>query len=182
MAPLQILKNVLEELADEEHYLFRVSDFYQLFPDMSVDALRMLLGRALKTGVLRHFCRGLYLYPRAGHQKGFELHHAAARLRERSFCYLSLESVLSEESLISQIPLGWITVVTGGRSGIIPCGVWGSIEYIHTKKYFEDIEHDLTYDYRYRLWRASVRLALKDMRYAKRPTDLIDEEAAREFA
>jgi hypothetical protein len=85
--------------------------------------------------------------------------------------------------LISQIPLGWITVMTGGRSGIIPCGIWGSIEYIHTKRRFEDSEPFLTYDSRCHLWRASARLALRDMRAAKRPMDLIiDPEAARELA
>jgi predicted transcriptional regulator of viral defense system len=182
MQPLQTLKTILETLADEEHYLFRTSDFYQLFPGMNAEALRVLLGRAVKVRVLQHFCRGLYLYPRAGHEKGFELYHAASRLREESFCYLSLESVLSEEGLISQIPLGWITVMTGGRSGIISCGIRGSIEYIHTKKRFEAIESFLTYDHRCRLWRASARLALKDMRAAKRPMDLIDQEAAHELA
>jgi predicted transcriptional regulator of viral defense system len=182
MQPLQTLRSILEDLADEEHYLFRASDFYPLFPGMSVEVLRVLLGRAVKAGALRRFCRGLYLCPRAGYRKGCELYHAASRLREESFCYLSLESALSEEGLISQIPLGWITVMTGGRSGIIPCGAWGSIEYIHTKKRFEAIESFLTYDRRYRLWWASARLALNDMRAAKRPMDLVDPEAACEFA
>jgi hypothetical protein len=182
MQPLQTLKNILESLADEEHYLFRASDFYQLFPDMSADTLRVFLGRAVKAGVLQRFCQGLYLCPRTGYPKGFELYHAASRLREENYCYLSLESVLSEEGLISQIPLGWITVMTGGRSGIIPCGAWGSIEYIHTKKRFEDIEPFLIYDHRYCLWRASARLALKDMRAAKRAMDLVDQEAAHELA
>jgi predicted transcriptional regulator of viral defense system len=182
MQPLQTLKNSLESLTDEEHYLFRVSDFYQLFPGMRIDALRVLLGRAVKASVLQRFCQSLYLYPKVRRRKGFELYHAASRLREENFCYLSLESVLSEEGLISQIPLGWITVMTAGRSGIIPCGAWGSIEYIHTKKRFAGMEPFLTYDNRYRLWRASVRLALKDMRFAKRPMDLVDQEAAHEFA
>jgi hypothetical protein len=181
MQPLQTLKRTLEALADREHYLFRPSDFFQVFPAMSAEALRVLLGRAVKTGVLQHFCRGLYLYPGAGREKGLELYHAASRLREESYCYLSLESVLCEAGLISQIPLGWITLMTGGRSGIIPCGLWGSIEYIHTKKRFEDIEPFLTYDHRYRLWRAEARLALKEMCAAKRPMDLVDREATGEF-
>ncbi|MDR3249205.1 MAG: hypothetical protein LBT39_10520 [Treponema sp.] len=101
------------------------------------------------------------------------------RSRAESFCYLSLESALSDAGVISQIPLAWVTVMTGGRSGIIPCGRWGSIEYIHTQKRFENIEAFLTYDNRCHLWRASVRLALKDMRVAKRPMDLV--EAAYEF-
>jgi hypothetical protein len=134
-----------------------------------------------KSGLLTRVCRGVYLYPKAGYSKGFVLPHTAARLREGSFCYLSLESVLSEAGIISQIPLGWITLMTGGRSGIIDCGKWGAIEFIHTKKTPENLSAELVYDERYRLWRASAALALRDMKAAKRATDLIDWEAAREF-
>jgi hypothetical protein len=179
--PIQQLRNTLESLAGQEHYLFTVSDFFQLFPNMSASALRVFLARMAKSGLLTRVCRGVYLYPKAGYSKGFELYHAAARLREDSFCYLSLESVLSEAGIISQIPLGWITLMTGGRSGIISCGKWGSIEFIHTKKTPEKLSAELVYDKRYRLWRASAALALRDMKAAKRPTDLIDWEAAREF-
>jgi hypothetical protein len=181
MQSLRKLREVLGFLADKDHYLFSVSDFYSLFPDMGVEALRVLLGRAAKAKVLRRFCRGLYLCPGAGYHKGFELYHAASRLREESFCYLSMESVLSEGGLISQIPLAWITVMTTGRSGIISCSSWGSIEFIHTKKRFDYLEPHLTYDHRYRMWRASVHLALKDMRTTKRSMDLVDPKQ-REFA
>jgi hypothetical protein len=181
MQSIQRLKNTLESLANAEQYLFSASDFYQIFPEMTAPALRVLLGRAVKSGTLARICRGMYLYPKAGYSKGFELYHAASRLREESFCYLSLESALSEEGLISQIPLGWITLVTGGRSGIITCGTWGSIEFIHTKKQFDDISALLVYDRRYRLWRATARLALQDMRAAKRSMELVDWEAVHEF-
>jgi len=52
MQPIQFLREQLEILSDTEHYLFRTSDFYQLFPDLSVPALRMLLGRAVKARLL----------------------------------------------------------------------------------------------------------------------------------
>jgi hypothetical protein len=181
MQPLRTLARTLASLADEEHCLFRVGDFSPLFPGMNEAALRVLLGRAVRAGALQRFCRGLYFAPGAGRPRGVELYYAAARLREESFSYLSLESVLAEEGLISQIPLGWITLMTGGRSGIIPCGPWGSIEYIHTKKCFEDVEPFLTYDRRFHLWRASVPLALRDMRVARRPMDLVEQEGLHEL-
>ncbi|WP_038079128.1 type IV toxin-antitoxin system AbiEi family antitoxin [Treponema primitia] len=181
MQSIQRLKSTLESLASAEHYLFSASDFYQIFPEMTAPALRVLLGRAAKSGVLIRICRGMYLYPKAGYPKGCELYHTASRLREESFCYLSLESALSEEGMISQIPLGWISLVTGGRSGIIACGKWGSIEFVHTKKHFDDISALLIYDRRYRLWRASAQLALQDMRAAKRSMELINRDAVREF-
>ncbi|AEF81160.1 type IV toxin-antitoxin system AbiEi family antitoxin [Leadbettera azotonutricia] len=180
MQAIQKLRKTLETLADGEHYLFSVSDFYPLFPGMSEEALRVLLGRAVKAELLQRICRGMYVYPKAGHPRGFELYHAASRLREDTFCYLSLESVLSEAGIISQIPLGWITLMTGGRSGIIHCGKQGSIEFIHTKKSFDGVSSRLFYDPRYRLWRASADLALEDMRAAKRSLDLVDWGAVSE--
>jgi hypothetical protein len=181
MQPISKLKNTLETLAGAEHYLFKASDFRILFAGTSQEALRVLLGRAVKSGLLKRICTGIYLYPRAAYSRGYELYHTAARLREDTFCYLSLESILSEAGILSQIPLNWITLMTGGRSGIINCGDWGHIEFIHTKKKPEQLSSFLNYDYRYKLWRAVPVLALQDMRNAKRSMDLIDWEAAREF-
>jgi predicted transcriptional regulator of viral defense system len=96
MQPIQKLRESLETLTDADHYLFRASDFYPLFPDMTVEALRVLLGRAAKAGLLKRICRGVYCYPRAAYRKGFEIYHTAGLLRDDTFCYLSLESVLSE--------------------------------------------------------------------------------------
>lgn len=180
MQSIQKLAKTLESLADSEHYLFSLSDFYQLFPGMRVDALRVLLGRAVKSELLARVCRGIYLYPKSGYRKGLELYQTAARLREDTFCYLSLESVLSEEGIISQIPFGWITLMTGGRSGVINCGRRGNIEFIHTKKSPESVSPLLVYDRRYRLWRARVSLALEDMKAARRSMDLVDWEAVNE--
>jgi hypothetical protein len=143
---------------------------------MRLENLRVLLGRAVKSELLIRICKGIYVYPRSGYRKGFELYHAAARLRDNTFCYLSLESVLSEAGIISQIPLGWITLMTGGRSGVINCGDWGHIEFIHTKKSPDQLWPLLIYDSRYRLFRAAVPLALWDMRSAKRSMDLINWE------
>jgi hypothetical protein len=182
MQPIAKLADILETVTSPEHYLFTASDFYQIFPDMSLKNLNVLLGRAVKSGLLARVCKGIYLYPKSNYPKGFELYHTAARLRDSTFCYLSLESVLSEAGIISQIPLGWITLMTGGRSGLIDCGNWGHIEFIHTKKMPGQLAPFLTYDSRYRLFRADVPLALRDMRSAKRSTDLIDWDAARTAA
>jgi predicted transcriptional regulator of viral defense system len=181
MQPIKQLGKALEELAVDGQYLFAISDFYALFPEMSIPALRVLLARAAKSALLIRFCNGLYLYPKGGYSRGFELYHAAARLREDVFCYLSLESVLSESGVLSQIPLGRITLMTTGRSGIISCGEWGKIEFVHTKKRMESIVSEIQYDKRCKLWRASVKQALRDAQDTHRSLDLIDWEAAREF-
>ena len=149
---------------DSEHYLFSVGDFSALFPQKTQAALLVLLGRAVKHGSLERVCRGYYIYQKAAYPKDLLLFHLAARMRSDYFCYLSLETVLSEDGVISQIPLGCITLMTSGRSGNINCGRFGRIEFTHTKKSPSDIEHLLTYDFRYGLWRASTQLALQDLR------------------
>ena len=169
--PMQSMKKLqvnLERLADPEHYLFSVSDFSSLFPQKSEAALMVLLGRAVKNGCLERVCRGYYIYRKTAYPKDLLLFHLAVRLRSDYFCYLSLETVLSENGIISQIPLSCITLMTTGRSGAINCGKFGRIEFTHTKKSPASVGHLLTYDFRYRLWRASTQLALHDLRMAGR--------------
>lgn len=60
-----------------------------------IAALRNLLARAARSGVVERVCRGIYINPRATYPHGYELYHAAARLRADHFNYLSLESALT---------------------------------------------------------------------------------------
>ena len=57
------------------------------------------------SGGLERVCHGLYRYPRVRYLADLLLYHAAARLRAGTFCYLSLEAVLSDAGVISQIPI-----------------------------------------------------------------------------
>ena len=84
-------------------------------------ALQITLSRAVKSGLLERVCRGLYFYPNASPQDGLLLYHAAAKLRAGDFNYLSLESVLSDAGVISQVPIGWITLMSSGRNRIVDC-------------------------------------------------------------
>jgi len=181
MRTFDILKTTLEKLADKEHYLFSASDFYSLFNNLSQPALIMLLNRAVKNSLLERACKGIYIYPKAEYEKGYELYHIAAKLREDEFCYLSCENILSQNGIISQIPMGYITLMTTGRSGVINCGKYGKIEFIHTKKNIEKIQKQLTYNYKYKLWCAKVSLAYKDMKITKKSLDLINKEILNEF-
>lgn len=181
MQPIKQLANILAGLADTEHYLFTLRDLRAAAPEQSESAFKALVGRAEKNGLLRRVCRGLYLYPGVEYPAGLVLYHAAARLRANEFNYISLESVLSDAGVISQIPMNWVMLMSSGRSYIVDCGDFGHIEFIHTKKMPESIASQIRYDPRCRLWRASVELALRDMALARRNVDLIDWEAAREL-
>ncbi len=174
MKPSKGLQTILEKFTSPERYLFTIDDFAAIFPDNTIDSMRMLLSRATQSGLLKRVCRGLYLYPKAGYDPSLVLYHAAARLRADAFCYVSLESVLSESGLISQQPLAWISLMTNGRSGVISCGNFGTIEFIKTTRALAEFEGMVRYDPRRRLWVAGVELALKDMSYTKRPLSLVD--------
>jgi predicted transcriptional regulator of viral defense system len=172
MQPLKKLALTLESLSDREHSLFASSDLEAVFGDY--DQLSVLLSRAVKTGLLKRVCRGIYLYPKAGHAMGELLFHTAARLRADEFNYISLETALSDAGLISQIPMNWITLMSSGRSHKVDCGEFGHIEFVHTEQRPEEIANELVYDAARRLWRASEKQALRDMKLTRRSMDLVN--------
>lgn len=168
------LKAMLERLADSEHYLFASRDFAPAFPELSNSALNALLSRAARSGLLERVTKGIYIYGRTDYGRGFELFHAAARLRADSLNYISLETALSDAGVISQVPLGWITLMSSGRSHTVDCGRFGTIEFVHTERAAGDVEGRVSYDHRCRLWRADVTPAISDMRRTRRQLDIID--------
>ena len=181
MQAIRQLAEILENLADNKHYLFSLQDLRAVIPGQKSAAFKALIGRAEKNNLLRRICRGIYLYPKVNYPSGLVLYHTAARLRAHEFNYISLESVLSDAGAISQIPMNWITLMSSGRSYTINCGTFGHIEFIHTKKSIQSVMTQLIYDPRCHLWRASVTLALKDMTLSRRNTKLINWEVAREL-
>jgi hypothetical protein len=181
MQPIKQLMRGLAVLADADHCLFTLTDLRALLPALSEAAFKTLLSRAVSDGQLARVCRGLYLYEQADYPRGQLLFHAAARLRAGTFNYISLETALSDAGVISQMPLNWITLMSAGRSNIIRCGAWGTIEFVHTRKRPDDVAGQLRYDRHCHLWRAPVALALQDMRATRRNMELIDWSAVNEL-
>lgn len=181
MQPIQKLTKVLNQLADPRRFLFSFSDLRAVVPGLTDSAFKSLLSRAVKQGILQRVCRGIYLYPVRGLESGLVLYRTAAILRAHEFNYLSLESVLSDAGVISQIPLNWITVMSTGRNNIISCGDWGHIEFIHTKRPLSSFEDQIEYDSTCGIWRGSVLLALQDMKRTRRSMDLVDWRIANEL-
>jgi predicted transcriptional regulator of viral defense system len=181
MQPRKILLEWLQQHTNRERYLFSLQDIQGLFPELSDKALKTLLSRVAKQGALERVCRGLYAYKSSVHSYGFLLFHAAAYLRSNAFNYISLETLLSDAGVISQIPINCITIMSSGSSNKIVCGRFGTIEFIHTAQKPTAIMDQLTYDKECRLWRASISLALRDMKRTHRNCDLIDWEVVDEL-
>ena len=166
----------LNDLADKDRCLFTLSDLRGILPNSTDGAFKTMLCRAVKNDVLKRFCRGLYLYPKPDCEQGLLLFHAAARLRAGGFNYISLETALSDAGVISQAPMNWITIMSSGRRNTIRCGAWGTIEFVHTSRKPAELRDNLTYDARCRMWRASVALAMRDMRLTRRAVDLVSNQ------
>lgn len=181
MQPIKYFCQWLEQNANNEHYLFSMHDFRVLCSNLSESSFKTLLSRAVHSGHLVRICRGIYLYKKASPPTGLLLFHTAALLRVNEFNYISLETALSDAGIISQIPINWITIMSSGRSNTISCGEFGTIEFIHTNKKPNDLIDQLSYDTNCKLWRASIALALKDMKVTHRNCDLIDWDIANEF-
>jgi hypothetical protein len=181
MQPIKRLSSWLEQYANAEHYLFTLQDLRALFPDLSDAAFKTLLSRSVGAGHLTRACRGIYVAQKVMPSSGLILFHIAALLRADEFNYISLETALSDVGVISQIPMNWITVMSSGRTHTICCGKFGSIEFIHTNQKPPDVMQQLSYDENRKLWRASVSLAIRDMKAAKRDCDLIDWDVVDEL-
>lgn len=170
----------LGQLATPQASLFTPADLRSLLPKHSDSAFKTLLSRAVKDGQLQRLCRGLYLYAKAKPDHTKILFNAVSKLRPLALNYLSLESALSDAGLISQVPMNRITVMSSGRSSVIDCGKWGSIEFVRTKQKPKALSANLVYDSSIGLWRASVSQALRDMHAAQRSLDLVELKVGHE--
>ncbi len=181
MQTIKVLQQTLSKLAGKEHCLFSLTDLRGIIPEQRHSTFKALISRAQKGGLLERVCRGIYLYSGVMCPSGLVLYKVAARIRAGEFNYISLETVLSDSGVISQIPFNWITLMSSGRSYVVDCGKYGHIEFIHTKKTPDKIASQLFYDEDCGLWRASVALAMEDMKYTRRSTELIDQEVISEL-
>ena len=181
MQPMKFLSNWLVENANEDHYLFSSSDLRSLLPELSNESFKVLLSRAVQSGYLTRICRSIYLYKKAIKNDGLLLFHTASSLRSDKFNYISLETVLSDSGVISQVPINCISIISSGRSSKISCGAFGTIEFVHTGRRPDEIMCHLSYDAKCGMWRASVSLALQDMKTTHRNCDLIDWDIANEL-
>lgn len=175
MQPIKLLEKTLGQNADSLHCLFSQQDFSSIFPDFTAENLRMLLSRAVRNDILERVCKGIYLYTKTDYDPTLILFKVASKLRADNLNYVSLETVLSQSGRISQQLLGWITVMTTGRSGTISCGRFGTVELIHTSKNFDKIMPELRLDRQTGMLWASEKLALHDMKDCKRQMDLVEQ-------
>lgn len=114
-------------------FVFTKSDLSKIFSEDSMKSLEEGLSRLVKAGLLARACRGIYVNEHAKSMDGYLIEHIAKALRRGEYNYVSLESILSEYGVISQIPINHLTVMTTGRKGTYRTP-YGVIEFTHTKR------------------------------------------------
>ena len=114
-------------------YVLSKRDIEKMFPKEAAKSMEKSLQRMVSDGLLVRVCKGLYLNPAASSKTSRVVEDIALALRPSSYSYVSLESMLSEYGVISQIPVGRITVMTTGAKGTYETP-YGTIEFTHTRR------------------------------------------------
>ncbi|WP_447927951.1 type IV toxin-antitoxin system AbiEi family antitoxin [Vreelandella sp. EE27] len=156
-------------------YVFSTRDMTKVFPGESARALEATVKRLVEAGILERPSKGVYVYALSKHKGPNTLELIAKTLRRGEYSYISLESALSEYGIISQIPVGRLTVMTTGRKGEYKTP-YGVIEFTHTKRAVSDILSSIK-ERRRPLKVAARSTALRDLKRVGRNTHLIDEDA-----
>lgn len=154
-------------------YVLPRRDIEKLFAQEADKTLEKSLQRMTADGLLQRVAKGLYVNPYALSKNRWISEEIAKALRPGSLTYVSLESILSEYGVISQIPIDRLTVMTTGRSGV-HVTPYGTIEFTHTKRTRSDIlAHTL--EIKARPLRIATRAAaIRDLLRVGRNANMID--------
>ena len=158
----------------EQKRVFRSRELGRVLGE-SGNTLRSSIKRLLDSGIITRLARDVYWF---GDFKGRDvpaIEEVAVALRSGEFNYIGMESAASLWSVISQIPVGRLTVVTTGREGEFNTP-FGTIEFIHPAADANEIISN-TVDYPgHALRLATKRYAVQGLMRARRSTYLIDWE------
>lgn len=167
--------HMLREFDTKGRYTFDNNEFAKLFPEDKPKTRTEGLNRLVKAGLLQRVCRGIYINQNAQNLDSYVIERIAKALRKGEYNYVSLESMLSEYGLISQIPIDRLTVMTTGRSGTYKTP-YGVIEFTHTKRSVADILKNIKTVPGRPLRVATKTAALRDLKRVGRNINLLKTE------
>ena len=166
---------LLNDLDRSGKYAFSRHNLSRLFHHDSPQTFSKTLERLVDADVLVRACRGIYVNPHAHSLDSYLIEQIAKVLRRGKYNYVSLESMLSEYGVISQIPIDRLTVMTTGRSGVYETP-YGVIEFTHTKRSVKNILENTVFIKTRPLRIATEATALRDLRRVGRNLELINIE------
>lgn len=165
----------LNGMDHQGRYVFNLYDLAKMFPVDKVKTLHEGLRRMVRAGLLVRACRGIYVNGNARSFDTYVIEHIAKALRRGEYNYVSLESMLSEYGLISQVPIDSLTVMTTGRSGTYKTP-YGVIEFVHTSRSGDGIRNSMQSMPERPLRVAKKDAAVRDLKRVGRNLHLLIEE------
>jgi len=179
MVHIMDVRTLQARLADLEKLtkspVFSLAQARMLFPEDSDQVLRNSLGRHVKAGSLEKVVTGVWFNPLSAYKTAPVLPMVAALLRPFDFNYLSLETVLSEESVISQQMFGYLTVMTTGKKKTYKTP-YGTIEFTNTKRDPKSLLQETVQIPGMPLRRATIKRAWGDLKRVGRNVGMVDHE------
>jgi predicted transcriptional regulator of viral defense system len=163
----------LSELDKRGVYVLARRDLEKLFPEEGDKAMEKSLQRMVADDLLQRVAKGLYVNPAATSKNRWIAEEIAKALRPGSLSYVSLESILSEYGVISQIPVNRMTVMTTGKSGTVETP-YGTIEFTHTKRRVAEIIKRTLFAKGRPLRIATKQAAVRDLLRVGRNANMID--------
>lgn len=154
-------------------WAFKLQHIRMFFNHEDDRSLQVALNRHIKNNIIQKCSRGVYVNPR-GTKPLFCLENLAVTIRDSSTFYLSLESRLSEEGLISQIP-NRLTFISQDRSQVFKTP-YGIIEFVHSSRDAQDFLKDCFFDTDRKIYVASQEKAIDDIYRHNRSIDLYEEQ------
>jgi len=136
-------------------------------------AFTKFLADGVKKGVLRRVVRGLYESTLTPPDPESAIYKIIKKLRSEVLSYISLESQLSHTGDISQVVIDRVTIISKGRSGTFSTP-YGIIELTHTKKPIKYIAPNLYFDPDIKMYRATTKQALADLKHCNRNVHMLD--------
>jgi predicted transcriptional regulator of viral defense system len=174
MKKMELFRKLAELDKRGVHILAR-RDLEKLFPEEGEKAMEKSLQRMVADGLLQRAAKGLYVNPAATSKNRWIAEEIAKALRPGKLSYVSLESILSEYGVISQIPVNRMTVMTTGKSGTIETP-YGTIEFTHTKRRAVEIIKRTLFTKGRPLRIATKQAAVRDLLRVGRNANMIDQK------
>ena len=153
--------------------VFDTAELAYMLGEQVTPKLNKFLTDCVKKGTLIRATKGIYTSSITPPNLSKALFDVAKKLRTGFFNYISLESQLSHTGDISQITMDRLTVMTKGRKGTFDT-IYGTIEFIHTKKSLEQLEDGVYFDFDIKMFRANTSRAIADLKSCRRNTHMLE--------
>lgn len=172
---VRLQKEMVSAMKGGHTGFFNTHDIAYWVKKKSREALTLFIHNAIKAGVLERICKGVYVVSILKPSGVGTLEALAKKIRSDYFVYVTAETELSRLGVISQLTMGYLTVMTNGRSGIFKTS-YGTIEFTHTKKNIHTVMDDIWYDNDTGIYRAKESLAIRDLKRIGRNVGMLNEE------